>query len=162
MARNSLGGPGRKHLRLPCGSGAHDDARSESLVGPSEVRMSLMEDEPLPEPGPPLAVGEHVRFAPTVFATPDDPAWFKWEEAVIVEVHYKSESFGFRFVSEPEGTRHSQGMEVIVRITENYLAWRRAYEEAYARYRRRSSCVEGDREVMATRARGASNSRSRP
>src|SRR2546430_2845041 len=88
---------------------------------------------PLPEPGPPFAVGEHVRFAPIVFATPDDPAWFKWEEAVILDVDYGAESFGFRFVSEPEGVRHAQGMEVIVRSTENYLAWRQTYEMAYAR-----------------------------
>lgn len=90
-------------------------------------------NDALPEPGPPFAVGEHVRFAPTVFSTPDDPAWFKWEEAIIIDVSYRSESFGFRFVSEAEGVRHAQGMEVIVRITPNYLAWRRAYEEAYAR-----------------------------
>jgi hypothetical protein len=68
-----------------------------------------------------------------VFATPDDPAWFKWEEAVILDVDQEAETFGFRFISEPEGVRHAQGMEVIVRVTENYLAWRRAYEEAYAR-----------------------------
>jgi hypothetical protein len=53
-------------------------------------------------------------------------------EAIIVDVSDRSESFAFRFVSEPEGVRHTQGMEVIVRLTPNYLAWRRAYEEAYA------------------------------
>jgi hypothetical protein len=87
----------------------------------------------LPDAGPPFEVGEHVRFAPTVFSSPDDPAWFKWDEAVITDVNYRTESFGFRFVTEPEGTRHAQGMEVIVRVTENYFAWRRAYEDALAR-----------------------------
>ena len=98
--------------------------KNELRNGPSES---------LPEPGPPFAVGEHVRFAPTVLSTPEDPAWFKWEEAVILEVDEEAETFAFRFISEPEGVRHAQGMEVIVRVTENYLAWRRAYEEAYAR-----------------------------
>jgi hypothetical protein len=95
------------------------------------------QDNQLPEPGPPFEVGEHVMFAPMVFATLDDPAWFKWEEAVITRVDPHSESFSFRFVSEPEEGPlvgpHAQGIENIVRITPNYLAWRRAFEEAYAR-----------------------------
>ncbi len=99
--------------------------------------MSHRQDNPLPEPGPPFEVGEHVMFAPTVFATPDDPRWLKWEEAVITRVNPRSESFSFRFVSEPEEGPlvgpHAQGMENIVRITPNYLACRHAYEEAFAR-----------------------------
>jgi hypothetical protein len=85
----------------------------------------------LPEPGPAFRVGDRVAFAPTVIGP--TLMWFGWEEAVILDVNEEAQSFGFRHVSEPEGTRHAQGLENVVRVTPNYRTWRSAWEVSYAK-----------------------------
>jgi hypothetical protein len=85
----------------------------------------------MPEPGPPFRVGERVAFAPTVIGP--TRMWLAWEEAVILRVDQEAVTFEFRHISEPEGARHSQGLENVVRVTDNYRAWRSAWEASFAK-----------------------------
>lgn len=97
--------------------------------------MSSPTNEPMPPPGPPFRVGDHVAMFPAVIAPSDqgpESVYLDWEEMVIEDVSEGAESFGFHFVSEP-GVRHGQGFENIVRVNDTYRAWRAAWEDAYTR-----------------------------
>jgi hypothetical protein len=85
---------------------------------------------PLPEPGPPFTVGETVAFFPCEIGP--TPVWVRLDYAVIEDIDEEAELFSFHFVGEP-GQRHAQGLENIVRVTPNYLAWREVWQEALRR-----------------------------
>lgn len=72
--------------------------------------------------------------------------WFDWEMAVIEDINEEAQSFGFHFVSDPE-TRHAQGFENIVRPTDNYRAWRTAWDAAFARTGDEQTADAGTREL---------------
>jgi hypothetical protein len=93
--------------------------------------MSLKTRDPsLPPPGPPFRVGETVAFFPAEIGPTS--GWLRWSHAVIEDINEDAESFGFHFVDTPD-ERHAQGFENIVRVPPNYLAWRSAWEQAFAR-----------------------------
>ena len=97
--------------------------------------MPSKPSEPLPPPGPPFHVGDHVAMFPAVVAPRvEGPAsvYLDWDEMVIDDVNEGAQSFGFHFVSEP-GVRKAQGFENIVRINDTYRVWRATWEDAYAR-----------------------------
>lgn len=104
-----------------------------------EAVLALPPEPPLPGPGEPFSVGEHVAFFPAEI----DPGemWLSWDEAVIDEVRPGAQSFGFHFVSEPD-VRHGQGMENIVRRTVYYRRWRRVATEALARTNNAAAAFE--------------------
>ena len=104
-----------------------------------EAVLALPPEPPLPEPGGPFRVGEHVAFFPAEIDPGD--MWFSWDEAVIDDVRPEAESFGFHFVSEPE-VRRAQGMENIVRRSVYYRRWRRVVTEALARTNDAASAFE--------------------
>lgn len=109
--------------------------------------MTTRSDEPLPDPGPPFAVGDEVAFFPAEVSAIDDPGWFRWDYAVIDEVNEAAETFRGHFESEP--TRPiAQDMNNIVRRTANYYRWRGAMERAIA-----SGDFDRDEDEIDLRAR---------
>lgn len=85
----------------------------------------------LPRRGAPFRVGERVAFFPVQVGPTS--LWLAWEDAVIDAIDEDAETFQFHHVSEPATARHGQGLENIVHRSENYFAWRKAWEAEYAR-----------------------------
>ena len=82
--------------------------------------MSSNPNEPLPPPGPPFRIGEHVAMFPAIVAPRvEGPAsvYLDWDEMVIDDINEAAESFGFHFVSKPD-VRYGQGFENIVRVND--------------------------------------------
>jgi hypothetical protein len=90
-------------------------------------------DPDLPEPGPPFRIGERVIFAPIVFGPISDYLNDDENELEILEVDHEGGSFAYREIADPDGRRFAYGMDEVVRVTPNYVAWRAAWVDVYTR-----------------------------